>query len=61
MEKFANSVVAASWDSVILDVPGWPALQRIPLLDPLRGSAAQVKQLLDDSDSIAELFSALGH
>lgn len=61
MEKFAPAVVAASWDSVILDVPGRPALQRIPLLDPLRGTSVQVKQLLDDSDTVAELFEALGH
>ena len=38
MEKFGSSVVAASWDSVIFDVPGRPALQRVPLLDPLRGT-----------------------
>ncbi|SDT41574.1 depupylase/deamidase Dop [Microlunatus soli] len=61
MDKFGSSVVAASWDSVILDVPGWPALQRIPLLDPLRGSQAQVKELLDSSNTVAELFTALGH
>jgi proteasome accessory factor A len=60
MQKFAESVVAASWDSVILDVPGWPALQRIPLLDPLRGTSVQVKELLDTSDTVAELFEALG-
>jgi Pup amidohydrolase len=60
MEKFAPAVVAASWDSVILDIPGWPALQRIPLLDPLRGTSVQVKQLLDSSDTVAELFEALG-
>ncbi|QDP98806.1 proteasome accessory factor PafA2 [Microlunatus elymi] len=61
MEKFGSAVVAASWDSVILDIPGWPALQRIPLLDPLRGTSAQVKELLDNSDTVADLFEALGH
>jgi len=60
MEKFSPAVVAASWDSVILDVPGWPALQRIPLLDPLRGTSAQVKELVDRSETVAELFTALG-
>jgi proteasome accessory factor A len=60
MEKFAGAVVAASWDSVILDVPGRPALQRVPLLDPLRGTSLQVQQLLDDSETVAELFEALG-
>ena len=42
MEMFGPSVVAASWDSVIFDVPDRPALQRVPLLDPLRGTAEQV-------------------
>ncbi len=60
MEKFAPSVVAASWDSVIFDVPGRPALQRVPLLDPLRGTQAQVGELLDGCDDVAELFAALG-
>ena len=41
MEKFGGSVVAASWDSVIFDVPDRPALQRVPLLDPLRGTASR--------------------
>jgi proteasome accessory factor A len=45
---------------VILDVPGWPALQRIPLLDPLRGTSAQVKELVDRSETVEELFTALG-
>ena len=48
MEKFGASVVAASWDSVIFDVPDRPALQRIPLLDPLRGTREQVGQMIDE-------------
>ena len=50
MRKFGDAVVAASWDSVIFDVPGRAALQRIPLLDPLRGTKAQVGQLIDSCD-----------
>ena len=60
MEKFAPAVVAASWDSVIFEVPGRPALQRVPLLDPLRGTRAQVGALLDGCDDVTELFAALG-
>jgi proteasome accessory factor A len=60
MEKFGSSVVAASWDSVIFDVPERPALQRVPLLDPLRGTREQVGQLIDDCSSVTELFDALG-
>ena len=60
MEKFGSSVVAASWDSVIFDVPERPALQRLPLLDPLRGTREQVGQLIEECDSVTELFAALG-
>ena len=60
MEKFGASVVAASWDSVIFDVPDRPALQRLPLLDPLRGTRAQVGQVIDDSATVSDLFAALG-
>ena len=60
MEKFGSSVVAASWDSVIFDVPDRPALQRLPLLDPLRGTREQVGQMIDECNSVTELFAALG-
>jgi proteasome accessory factor PafA2 len=60
MEKFGSSVVAASWDSVIFDVPDRPALQRLPLLDPLRGTKAQVGQVIEDSATVSDLFAALG-
>jgi Pup amidohydrolase len=60
MEKFGSSVVAASWDSVIFDVPDRLALQRVPLLDPLRGTRAQVGQVLEDCADVTELFAALG-
>jgi proteasome accessory factor PafA2 len=60
MEKFGSSVVAASWDSVIFDVPERPALQRVPLLDPLRGTKAQVGQMIDSCNTVSDLFAALG-
>jgi len=60
MEQFGEAVVAASWDSVIFDVPGRPALQRLPLLDPLRGTREQVGHVLDQCRDVAELFTALG-
>jgi len=60
MEKFGSSVVAASWDSVIFDVPERPALQRVPLLDPLRGTREQVGAMIDSCSTVTELFDALG-
>ena len=45
LEKYADSVAAASWDSVIFDLPGRESLQRVPTIDPLRGSKAHVGAL----------------
>jgi len=52
-------VAAASWDSVIFDLPGRESLQRVPTIDPLRGSKAHVGHLIDESETAAELVAAL--
>jgi proteasome accessory factor PafA2 len=59
LEKYADSVAAASWDSVIFDLPGRESLQRVPTIDPLRGSKAHVSALIDRCDTAEELFRAL--
>jgi len=59
LEKYAEHVAAASWDSVILDLPGRESLQRVPTIDPLRGTRAHVGDLLDRCDTAEELFVAL--
>jgi proteasome accessory factor PafA2 len=58
LEKYANSIAAASWDSVIFDV-GRESLVRIPTLEPLRGTKAHVGKLLDDAATAEELVEAL--
>jgi proteasome accessory factor A len=59
LEKYADRVAAASWDSVIFDLPGRESLQRVPTIDPLRGSRAHVGELLDRSETAEALFEAL--
>jgi hypothetical protein len=59
LEKYAEHVAAASWDSVIFDLPGRESLQRVPTIDPLRGSKAHVGELLDRSETAEDLFAAL--
>ena len=54
-----ESVAAASWDSVIFDIPGRESLQRVPTLEPLRGTRAHVGDLLDRCRTAADLVSAL--
>jgi proteasome accessory factor A len=59
LRQYADSVAAASWDSVIFDIPGRESLQRVPTLEPLRGTKAHVGQLLDRCRTAAELVTAL--
>jgi proteasome accessory factor PafA2 len=59
LEKYADRIAAASWDSVIFDLPGRESLQRIPTLEPLRGAREHVGALLDRSPTAEALFEAL--
>src|SRR3954468_11350305 len=59
LAKYGENVAAASWDSVIFDVPGRGALQRVPTLDPSRGTREHVGALIDRSATAADLVDAL--
>jgi proteasome accessory factor A len=59
LDKYPDSIAAASWDSVIFDLPGHDSLQRVPTIDPLRGSKSHVGELIDQSETALALFSAL--
>jgi proteasome accessory factor PafA2 len=59
LSRYGEQVAAASWDSVIFDVPGRGALQRVPTLDPTRGTREHVGALLDRSPTAADLVDAL--
>jgi hypothetical protein len=58
LERYPNSIAAASWDSVIFDL-GRESLVRIPTLEPLRGTKAHVGALLEASATAEELVDAL--
>jgi proteasome accessory factor A len=59
LAKYAQHVAAASWDSVIFDLPGRDALQRVPTLEPQRGTKEHVGELLERSRTAEELVRAL--
>ncbi|MFC0553039.1 depupylase/deamidase Dop [Planotetraspora thailandica] len=59
LRQYSDSVAAASWDSVIFDIPGRESLQRVPTLEPLRGTKAHVGDLLDRCRTAADLVAAL--
>jgi len=58
LAKFPTEIAAASWDSVIFDV-GRESLQRVPTLEPLRGTRAHVGDLLDSCDTALQLVERL--
>ena len=59
LAKWPDSVVAANWDSMVFDV-GRDPLRRVPMMEPLRGGAAAVARLIDESQTPAELLARLG-
>ncbi len=59
VSRFPENVFSASWDSVVFDVPGRPSLQRVPILEPERGTRAQVGDLLEQSDDVETLLQGL--
>jgi proteasome accessory factor A len=58
IERYADTIVAASWDSVIFDT-GADALQRVPMREPLRGTREHVEGLLAEAPDAATLVSML--
>jgi proteasome accessory factor A len=56
--RFPEEIVAANWDSVVFDLGEGP-LQRVPMLDPLRGTRALTSELLETSATASELLAAL--
>jgi proteasome accessory factor A len=59
LRQYPDAVAAASWDSVIFDIPGRESLQRVPTLEPIRGTKAHVGRLLDTCATASELVAAL--
>ena len=59
LQKFPTEVAAANWDSIVFDL-GTDPLRRVPMLDPLKGSADMVDSLLDRCSSASELLRLLG-
>jgi proteasome accessory factor A len=51
--------VAANWDSVVFDI-GEESLRRVPMMEPLKGTALHVDTLFEGCDTPAELLRRLG-
>ncbi len=59
LQKFPAHIVAANWDSLVFDV-GRDPLRRVPMMEPLRGTADHVAALIDASDTVNQLLERLG-
>jgi len=59
LQKWASSVAAANWDSLVFDLGGDP-LRRVAMMEPLRGTAELVDTLFEGCSGPAELLERLG-
>lgn len=59
LEKYPDEIVAANWDSLVFDIGSDP-LRRVPMMEPLRGTADHVASVIDQSATATELLDRLG-
>lgn len=59
ISTWPQSISSANWDSVVFDV-GEATLQRVPMMDPLKGTKALVGTLFENCQSPGDLLEALG-
>ena len=58
LARWPDAVVTANWDSLVFDVGADP-LRRVPMMDPLRGTAEHTGALLAESTGPADLLNRL--
>ncbi len=58
LKRWPAAVVTANWDSLVFDL-GTDPLRRVPMMDPLKGTAEHVEGLLDSCATPAELLDRL--
>ena len=51
LQRWADDIVAANWDSLVFDI-GRDPLRRVPMMEPTRGTEAHVGTLLDECASL---------
>ena len=58
LKRWPTSVATANWDSLVFDL-GTDPLRRVPMMDPLKGTAEHVEALLDGCVTAADLVDRL--
>ena len=59
LRRYPDAIAAASWDSVVFDIPASEQLLRVPTMEPLRGTREHVGDLLDSAPDAGALIAAL--
>ena len=58
LARWPDAVVTANWDSLVFDIGADP-LRRVPMMDPLKGTAEHTGALLAESTGPADLLNRL--
>ena len=58
LARWPDAVVTANWDSLVFDI-GTDPLRRVPMMDPLKGTAEHTAALLAQSTGPADLLDRL--
>lgn len=56
--RFSSQITAASWDAVIFDTGG-DSLQKVPMMEPLRGTKASLGEMFSEAKDAADLLRRL--
>jgi proteasome accessory factor A len=59
IRRWPDQVVSANWDSVVFD-SGETQLQRVPMMDPTKGTFEHVGALMRSVDTVRQLLDKLG-
>lgn len=59
LQRWGDQILAANWDSLVFDV-GTDPLRRVPMMEPLKGTAEHVDQLIRECATASELLERLG-
>ena len=58
LQKWPENVIIANWDSIVFDT-GDQNLHRVPMMEPLKGSAQHVGDLIDNCETVIELIESI--
>ena len=60
LQRFPDEVSTANWDSLVFDL-GVDPLRRIPMMDPMKGTAELTEDLMREVRSAKDLVERLGN